>query len=245
MSLRRSVEPIEAVAVAVPVNNEAELLGACIRGINAAILAFGITHPDVAVAVCFGLDRCVDDSALIVRNAGYPSFESATAGVGAARAVAASAALGLLATFRGNRVLLVSTDADSVVPTNWLTHHVELADLGADLLIGSVHPGEELDRERRRAWRLTHDVGQALGHVHGANLAVRADVYRSVGGYSPLCEHEDVDLANRVKATGAHSRSTELNSVRTSGRLQGRTDGGYARYLRDELIPLADPVAPA
>ena len=62
------------------------------------------------------------------------------------------------------------------------------------------------------------------------------------GGYAPLAEHEDVDLVERMRQTGAVCVAADTAWVQTSGRTFGRTDGGYARYLREDLIPLARQV---
>jgi Glycosyl transferase family 2 len=232
---------IDAIAIVVPVNNEAQSLPSCIGGIRAAIGRARTEHPEVSIVVCFVLDRCTDNSGRIIKSAGYWAVDSHRPGVGASRATGVSAALKALGGIAEHRILVACTDADSVVPSNWLTHQMDLADEGADVIVGAVRPKlDELDDERRQAWQDTHLEGQARGHVHGANLGVRAIFYLAVGGFASVREHEDVDLVTRVVATGGQVRPTEANCVITSGRLAGRTAGGYAGYLRDELIPLAE-----
>jgi hypothetical protein len=229
----------EAVAITVPVNDEAGLLPGCIAGLRATIADAGRRYPHITVAVSFALDRCTDDSADIIHSAGYRAICAVAPGVGAARATAVDEAMLALEGSADHRILIACTDADSVVPQGWLAHLIELADLGADVIVGPVRPSErDLDNERRRAWELTHPDGEANGHVHGANLGVRANFYRAVGGFAPITEHEDVDLVRNVVALGARLRVSD-QSVITSGRLHGRTDGGYAGYLREQLIPLA------
>ena len=232
---------IDAIAIVVPVKNEAESLPGCIRGIQAAVARAGMEHPEVAVSVFFALDRCTDGSQRIIESAGYRAIESRSSGVGAARASGVAAALNSLGGIADHRMLVACTDADSVVPSNWLTHQIELAGDGADVIVGTVRPElDELDEERRQAWLDTHFDGQARGHVHGANLGMRANFYLAAGGFAALHEHEDVDLVARIAATGGHVRATDGNCVVTSGRLEGRTPGGYAGYLRNQLIPLAE-----
>ena len=136
-----------------------------------------------------------------------------------------------------DQVWIASTDADSAVPVHWISSQVRLADAGADLVIGTVRPDPaDLSPQQRSAWQARHVPGRANGHVHGANLGVRADVYRAAGGYSPVDEHEDVDLVARARATGARVVASDGAWVLTSGRQQGRTPGGYARYLREDLV---------
>ena len=231
---------IDAIGLVVPVNNEAQRLSACISSIRAAVTHLQRVHPNIVVEVCFVLDRCSDDSAGIIDSMGYRWIRSDLAGVGAARATGVTWALHTLAGVRRDRVLIVCTDADSVVPREWLTHQRDLAGEGADIIIGAVRPNtDELDEARQRAWNITHRDGQSRGHVHGANLGVRASTYLSAGGFAPLHEHEDVDLVTRARATGARVRATQSHPVVTSARLEGRTAGGYAGYLRSELLPLA------
>ena len=75
-------------------------------------------------------------------------------------------------------IWLADTDADSVVPSDWLICQIYLANRGADVIVGGVPPNEaELDEERCHAWQLTHLDGQAHGHVHGANFGIRANLY--------------------------------------------------------------------
>jgi glycosyltransferase involved in cell wall biosynthesis len=230
---------IDSATIVVPVRNEAQALPSCIEGIRAAIAHAAREYPGVSVAVRFALDRCSDRSAEIIDSADFRWVESVQPGVGAARAAAVAAALGSL-DCDPDRVLVACTDADSIVPADWLTHQIGLANHGADVIVGAVEPDSaELDSERRRAWEVTHRDGQARGHVHGANLGLRASVYLEAGGFEPVLEHEDVDLVGRSIALGARIQTTEVNRVVTSGRLEGRTPDGYAGYLRDQLLPLA------
>jgi glycosyltransferase involved in cell wall biosynthesis len=230
---------IDAVAVVVPVNNEGALLPACIAGIRVAIAQARHDHPEVAVKVCFALDRCSDDSAHILSSTGFQFIQSEVPGVGAARAAGAAVALRELGGFSPRRVVIACTDADSRVPAEWISHQIDLANEGADVVVGPVRPDDELDDERRSAWAATHLNGQATGHVHGANLGIRANVYSAAGGFAAVDEHEDVDLVMRAAATGAIVVASDHHCVVTSARLHGRTAGGYAGYLRDHLLRLA------
>lgn len=71
--------------------------------------------------------------------------------------------------------------------------------------------------------------------MHGTNLGIRASVYRAVGGYPAIAEHEDVELVAAARAVGAREVATDACWVLTSGRTDGRTPGGYARHLRESL----------
>ncbi|WP_418276584.1 hypothetical protein ACNHYB_01350 [Isoptericola jiangsuensis] len=73
--------------------------------------------------------------------------------------------------------------------------------------------------------------------MHGANLGIRASVYRAAGGFAPIPEHEDVAIVAAARTLGARIVPDAAAEVLTSARLVGRTPGGYARHLREDLVP--------
>ena len=189
------------------------------------------------VVVCVALDRCSDGSARIARRHGVSTVVLEAGAVGAARAAATARGLDLVSPLPLPRIWTAHTDADSVVPPHWLIHQLDLAAAGAGLVIGTVRPRfDDLDEERVHAWRQTHVDGEANGHVHGANLGIRADVLRGAGGFPPLATHEDVRVVERARAAGAVEIASDGAWVLTSGRTVGRAPDGYARYLRDDLL---------
>ena len=133
-------------------------------------------------------------------------------------------------------VWLAMTDADGTVPPGWLREHLRAARI-ADVYVGAVVPElDALDAGRRRAWWDKHPPGATLGHVHGANLGMRASAYHAVGGFEPRATAEDVDLVARLRARGFAVDESERHPVVTSSRLHGRAPGGYADYLA-ALLP--------
>jgi len=105
------------------------------------------------------------------------------------------------------------------------------------VLIGTVSPDfADLSPRQIAAWLDRFDPRAANGHVHGANLGVRGSIYRAAGGFAPLGEHEDVDLVVRCAAVKARVEASNAFDVLTSGRADGRTGGGYARYLYTDLL---------
>ncbi|GIG34702.1 glycosyltransferase [Cellulomonas pakistanensis] len=226
MTARR---PIERVLVVVPVHDEEELLAGCLTSVGVAAAAAG-----VPVDVLVALDDCRDGSAAVARAAGVRTVAVRAGAVGAARAAGITA--GLARHADDPRALwLACTDADTVVPAHWLRGHRALADGGADVVVGTVRPDpRDLTPRQLAAWRATRVPGRPNGHVHGANLGVRADAYLRAGGFAGLVEHEDVDLVARLRADPAVVvRASDEVDVVTSGRLVGRTPGGYAGYLRE------------
>jgi len=226
------------IAVVIPARNEQQLIGRCLESVAVAAASSRALPRRTSVDVVVVADSCTDDTAAIARSvAGVTVIETAVASVGAARRIGVAAALAASAG-PAERLWIASTDADSVVPAHWLAAQTRLARRGAELMLGTVTPEmADLSPEQQRAWRGRHTVGE----VHGANLGIRADRYLAVGGYAPLAEHEDVDLVARCIAAGVTPVATDECDVTTSGRQVGRTPGGYARFLRTDL--LADPTS--
>ena len=217
--------------VIIPAHNEQETLDACLRSVRRAVRAVATASVDIVLV----LDDCDDGSAEIARR--HPTVQVVTiqaASVGAARAAGAAHALLGQASSSLATTWLATTDADSVVPPEWLQVHHEVALAGGDALIGAVVPRlDELDPVRAARWRATHPPGATLGHVHGANLGVRASAYHAAGGFLPAAADEDVDLVRALRAANARIVQTEDAPVVTSARLKGRVPHGYADYLAE------------
>ena len=228
---------VTRLAVVVPVNDEEELLPRCLAALDAAVARMRDERPAVRVEVVLVLDDCTDGSASLARSSPYTVLETGYRRVGAARAAGVEAATEKIGRGRPARLWIASTDADSAVPPHWLTHQVALAEAGADLVIGTVRPDfDDLSPAQQAAWVATHPVGHANGHVHGANLGIRGDRYLAAGGFPRVAEHEDVDLVARARGAGARVVASDEGRVLTSGRTTGRTPGGYARHLREDLV---------
>ena len=216
---------IRRIAVVIPARDEEELIGRCL----ASVLESS-RHVTVPVDVIVVADGCLDSTASVARSVrGVRVVEVDSSNVGTARSIGVAAALDRRADWIAN------TDADSVVPRDWLLVQLELAAAGHDVVVGTVRPDfDDLGDDQRSAWEASHAAGVANGHVHGANLGVRASAYLAVGGYRTMPEHEDVDLVARL--AGFDVVASARAQVVTSGRRFGRTAGGYARYLREDLV---------
>jgi len=230
---------VKALAVIVPAHDEEDLIGACLESIVEAVQRARAVVSEVGVWAV--LDACTDDSAAIAAAAGVRLLTVERRSVGAARAAGVAAALERFADVAPDRLWTAHTDADSAVPPNWLTHQLQLARHGADVVIGTVRPDfRDLLPEQVDAWWETHTPGIANGHVHGANLGIRASALLDAGGFADAAVHEDVWLVDAIRARGGSITATDSAWVRTSGRQVGRAPGGYARYLREDLVRLAN-----
>jgi hypothetical protein len=234
--------PLKAVIVVIPVHNEEALLPRCLRAVDDALSVARLgprTPPKISVHVV--LDACTDSSEALVSASPYDSVAAEFNNVGQARALGVQRGIEAHAAVDARSLWIATTDADSSVPENWLSEQIELARCGADLMIGTVRPDfADLTLAQRDAWAQTHTPGTANGHVHGANLGFRAHRYLQAGGFPALPEHEDVQLVAAFRTLpGLVEVATDECWVLTSGRGVGRTPGGYASYLKNDLIASA------
>lgn len=231
------------IDVVVPVHDEEASVGRALEALAAAVETVGRAHPSVAVGVVLVLDGCTDRTADVVEAAqqGDATWAdgalhvrtSAHVGVGRARSLGVAHTRTLAPTTLPARHWLAHTDADSRVHRDWLVQQVDAMLAGAHVLVGAVVPDpEDLASDVLERWRTAHPPGATLGHVHGANLGVRADADAALGGFDPVPEHEDVRLVERARTLGLDVRATTELPVVTSGRFAGRTPGGYAEHLR-------------
>ncbi len=230
--------PIVAVLVVVPAHDEQERIGRCVRSVRQAAeavirpLTDNSTMARVGqVEVVVALDRCTDETAAAVAAVADSSVHLVhldAACVGAARGAGIRHGMAVLGVHDPCSVLVVNTDADCVVPRDWL---VELVSLAArhDVVLGEVHPDpSEMSSISLAAWGLRNPRGR--GSLHGANLAVRLDAYLGVGGFLEISGQEDLLLVRALRAAG--TSVVGGTRVMTSGRRQGRVPEGFAGYLR-------------
>lgn len=238
---------VEAMGIVVPARNEELLLPRCLAALQTAVGRVLARRPGLVVHVVVVLDACVDGTADVV--AAHPFVEPvpvALGCVGAARAAGAT----VVANRNGlddQRLWLLTTDADSAVPADWLTSHLDLAESGLDVVVGTVEPDPaDLPAEVLRRWRGQHRLVLGHSHVHGANLGMRFSSYAAAGGFEALATHEDVRLVRRLGGIGARTLATPNLPVRTSGRTVGRAPGGFAAYVSVLMGggPTAEPAHP-
>jgi cellulose synthase/poly-beta-1,6-N-acetylglucosamine synthase-like glycosyltransferase len=224
---------IRDVAVIVPAANEEHRIARCLTSIEVAARHLSQRHPGIQARVVVALDRCTDATAAICAT--FPAVSTVTTttrNVGAARRAGTLAALSNPAGPDGE-LWLASTDADSAVPADWLTAMITAAGRGAGLVLGTVLPGSGLSPAARAQWLARHHLRDGHPYVHGANLGLRADAYRALGGWRSLATGEDTDLARRAAAAGwLPIARTAAIPVVTSTRRTGRAPRGFSSYLR-------------
>jgi glycosyltransferase involved in cell wall biosynthesis len=215
------------IGVVVPAHNEQELLPACIAGLRCASAIV-----DVPVHIVVVLDSCTDGS----RAAAGPVCTLAlkARNVGMARGAGFSWLLdqrppGVL----DHQTWLATTDADTIVPSDWLSKMATHARNGWDAVAGTVRVTDWTGHGAwvQAAWQSRYRNVDHHAHAHGANLGVRADAYRQVGGMPTLPLSEDAAFLAALESAGRPIfRAGDLPVV-TSARRQARADGGFASYL--------------
>jgi glycosyltransferase involved in cell wall biosynthesis len=219
---------LEQAVVVVPAHNELEHLPRCVLALTTA--SRGLPMPVLIVVV---LDACDDGSDSLAGQFGPDvHFLSIDAGnVGAARAAGFEYARSVCGSIEPGRTWFSTTDADSVVSSQWLAR-MTAAD--ADMVLGTVRiPVWRLPAEVARRYLLAYNSeGLGHNHIHGANMGFRADAYWRVGGFQALATGEDVDLVQRFETADMRIHRDVRLSVTTSVRQVGRAPGGFAHHLR-------------
>lgn len=225
---------IDRITVVVPAHDEEQLIGSALDALRDAA---AVVAPHVRTTVVVVANGCTDRTSEVARARGAEVVEVAAPNVGAARAAGFAWAL------QHNdgcteRLWLASTDADSRVRPDWLAAHVRAADRGAGAYLGTVAL-DRGDRSRFAAWITEYEAAFETptrhGHVHGAAMGVRAETYRSTGGFRPLEHSEDLDLVTRLVAAEVRIAWDATCPVTTSSRLAARAPSGVARDLELSL----------
>ncbi len=237
---------IKAAGVVIPAHNEEDLLPSCLAAVRQAVrMLTGLRVYIIVVA-----DACADRTADRARENGAAVLEIGAHSVGAAREAGVQEVLRRTRPLDPVEVWLATTDADTLVPADWLVRHLRHAAAGWDAVVGTItvtgwadHPPEVplLFYEHYATGRGTHS------HVHGANLGFRADAYLAAGGFSPSRTAEDHALVDSLTAAGCRVlRTTEVNVV-TSARRRARAPHGFSHLLsmlgvaKPDLVAQPDP----
>lgn len=227
---------IERVAVVLPVHNEQAALPRALAGLRAAARCAPVPVDLVVV-----LDSCTDSSAAHLQGLARTTVLAVAArNVGIARAAGMAAAIGS----EPCGLWLMSTDADSVVPPDWVTSHLAHATRGADMVLGTVTVADWQDWPAGLSEAYQHRYASRVritghAHVHGANLSLSAHAYLTAGGFPPLVVAEDRALARAARAAGLRVLSVTDAPVSTSARPFARAPHGFSAHLHS--LAAAEP----
>ena len=243
--------------VAIPAFDEAERIEDCLRA-----LARQDGLGSGRIGIVLFLNNCTDGTARVVADMraslNVPlrvierDFAGATAGWARREAMDAAAAWLEEAGCPGGVIL--TTDADTRVPANWVSRNLALIAGGVDAVAGTValdardaarlpdalHARGRMEGDYEallaeiEAWidPIPHDPWPRHRTTSGATLAVRVATYREVGGMPPLAVGEDRAFVSALLGSDARVRHDPSVVVVTSGRLDGRAPGGAADTMR-------------
>ena len=220
------------------------------------------THcPDSVILL---LNNCTDDTEIIARRM-VPSLRYRLdvinrelppdqANAGHARRMA----MALAAEQAGSDGILLTTDADAVVPADWIAHTLAVLHAGVDVVCGRaiidpvdavripahLHADDALECALIAllddlAWMLDpemHDPPLRHTEASGASLAVSVDAFQRVGGIPAIPSGEDRAFVRALWMIDARVRHDPAIQVIVSGRVDGRAQGGMAETIRRRIL---------
>ena len=221
---------IKAVAVVIPAHDEEALLPACLAAVDQA----ACTLESLPVCTVVTADACADRTARVASDSGAVVVKISARNVGAARHAGMQEALRRLRHLDAAEVWLATTDADTLVPSDWLSRQLRYAAQGWDAVVGTIavtdwtgHPPEAAP-----LFQLHYGNGpRTHPHVHGANLGISAEAYLAAGGFRPHQTAEDHALVKALENAGHRILRTTEVSVVTSARRKARAPMGFSNYL--------------
>jgi GT2 family glycosyltransferase len=247
--------------IAVPVRNEVDRIGACLH----ALAVQEEIEPE-ALGIILFLNNCTDGTTeavaeltLVLRvQVRVIEREFAGAHAGWARREAMEAAAAWLDESLDEETapegVILTTDADSRVPPDWVARNLAALAQGADAVAGTIaldaaeaaclpealHARGRLEGAYEAALialeaqidPIAHDPWPRHATRSGASLAVRLSAYRAAGGMPAILLGEDRAFVAALLAADARVRHAPDIVVVTSGRLDGRAPGGAADTMR-------------
>lgn len=244
------------IIVALPAKNEAERIASCLIALNDQH-----RRPDAVVLL---LNNCTDATESIVRamapglrfhlDIATRFLPSAQANAGHARRLA----MALAAERAGPDGVLLTTDADGVVPRDWVVRNLAALHQGAELVCGravvdpveaaiipaELHADDALECRLialldEIAWTLDpdpHDPPPRHSEASGASLAVSLQTYHHVGGIPAIPSGEDRAFVEALRRMDGRIRHDPAIKVVVSGRIVGRAAGGMADTIRRRIV---------
>ncbi len=249
------------IVVGVPVRNEAEFVGDCLR---ALALQQGSADQAASLAIVLLVNNSTDDTAAIARALAprlpcelhviEHQFPSRHATAGHARRLAMQHAADLAAPDG----ILLTTDADGRVAPDWLEANLAALDAGADAVCGRaiIDPLDALliPEHLHRDDAIECSYATLLDRIHdlldpdpadpwprhtehsGASIAVKRELFVRAGGVPAVCLGEDRALIQAIRRMDGRIRHAPEVCVTVSGRTVGRARGGMADTMARRII---------
>ncbi len=249
--------------VAIPARNEVDHLPACLKALADQRTPSGAYLSTPLFEVVVFANDCSDGTAERARalSPELPfslqvvegRLPAGAANAGEARRVAMDLALARLDALGASRPVILTTDADSRAPSNWIVGNLAAIDAGADAVLGRMALDKDSrslpeSLQRRGALEseyealptevfaaldpVSHNPWPHHSTISGASVAVTAEAYRRIGGLPRVPLGEDKALVAELLSQDARVRFDSAIEVITSARTEGRATGGVADTLR-------------
>ena len=196
------------ISIVIPAFNEATMLPFCLEAIKKQDYKgeFEVIISDNA---------STDNTVKIANKYGVKVVHEKKRGAVFARITGFNAATG---------EIIASTDADTIVPVNWLTDiEIELRDQNYAGIVGAYKLNNTNTFSKKlvsTSVPLLRLIDKMVGaHFAGANFAVRRLAYIEVGGFDPsFITGEDLELSRRLRDCGFQLKVAYKICVKTSAR---------------------------
>ncbi|WP_025652014.1 MULTISPECIES: glycosyltransferase [Psychrobacter] len=213
------------IGIVIPAHNEAMTIAKCLASVQAAIEQL---PPTIETCLLVVLDSCTDDTQSIVKAIGVDYLCCNYHCVGQVRDI------GIRYAIENGATWLACTDADSVVPMDWLVQQIEhIIYQPTDMICGvvDIDSWAHLTPQTREDYIAHYQDRMGHRHIHGANLSFNSEAYLAVDGFTHLPCHEDVDLVKKFEDQGYAITWSNRVRVLTSSRLKARATEGFAVFL--------------
>lgn len=241
------------ILIAITAHDEATTIGRCLDSVVAAVSRAQDTGVIRRARIAVAAHRCSDDTVeqALDHLGGLSGIETlvhpeiAVLRVGAVRSRLIAYAVAVPPVLPRD-CWIFSTDADTVVPIDWVTGLLAAArGVDAELVLGLANLDNwPADAEARRTYQQILDSGLDADrhhHVYAANLAVTRSAYDAAGGFPAVPHGAEHALVRAIRAAGRRVASPLQPRVITSARMPGRAAGGLGELLAG-LAAAPDPM---
>lgn len=254
--------------VIIPARDEADSLPHALNALAGQVDGNGCSLPPASFEILLLLNNCTDGSHESVKNwrRSHPqthlhilecSLPREVAHVGTARRMLMNTAHGRLSSLGLPHSIpqaILSTDADTVVASDWIFRNLEAIAAGADAVGGWITllaaDLNVLDPGTRAAYQADREHQLLSAHLEslldpdpcdqwprhldhfGASLACTPRIYAKAGGLPGVRPLEDVAFVDILRRLDARIRHAKEVRVFTSARLDGRAEVGLSGQLR-------------
>ena len=224
------------VSVVIPAYNEEQSIESCLK-------AFTRQTTNIPYEVVLVNNNSTDDTIAIAQKfvgaLDLKIVNEKQQGRGAARRLGFS---------KANGNIILSTDADTVVPKDWIANY--LSHFENPKIVAVTGPWKIRSRSKVRNFTAYHFQRLTLPCLTGLNFGVRKNVYNKAGGFDgSLKAQEDIELTPRVRKLGKIKYAKDVVVLTSSrrykrGLLKGLWDyqkvSIYTFLLKDKTKTLPD-----